>query len=170
MNSADLFVASKIAKRMDRSRIPEPVFESEPGFVELYWKAWELAFEHVLSIPGLPRSPYMDEGFWPDTLWIWDTCFMALFCRYAPDQFPGIESLENFYAPIHDGVKMPLIIQHPDNPPLFAWVEHDYFQFTGDVGHLHWLLKEKQYLQKHYDWFRKAPHGEVTSWGVFLSR
>ena len=158
-------MAASLACGMDRTRMPEPVFESEPGFVELYWKAWELAYAHVLRIPGLAQSPYMDEGFQADTLWIWDTCFMALFCRYAPDQFPGIESLLNFYAPIHDGFKMPLTIQHPDNPPLFAWVEHDYFQFTGDTERLRWLLEEKQYLQKHYEWFQKAPYGEVMPWG-----
>jgi len=165
MKKESQITAPSIAADMDRNRMPEPVFEIEPGFVELYWKAWELAYAHVLSIPGLPQSHYMDEGFQADTLWIWDTCFMALFCRYAPDQFPGIESLQNFYAPIHDGFQMPLIIQHADNPPLFAWVERDYFQFTGDVGRLHWLLEEKQYLQKHYDWFQNAPYGEVMPWG-----
>lgn len=144
--------------------MPEPVFEKEPAFVDLYWKAWELAYAHVLDIPGLPQTPYMDEGFWPDTIWIWDTCFMALFCRYAPDQFPGIESLQNFYEPMHNGVKIPLIIQHPDNPPLFAWVEHDYFQFTGDVNRLRWLLGKERFLQRHYDWFQKATLGRQEPW------
>ena len=78
---------------------------------------------------NLPQSPYIDEAFWNDTIWIWDTAFMVLFCRYAPDVCPGVESLNNFYVPlldknIEEGT-FPLNIQHPDNPPLFAWAEYD---------------------------------------------
>ena len=50
----------------DRSQFPEPVFDREPGFVELYWKACELACAHVLYQPGMPQSPYMDEAFSDD--------------------------------------------------------------------------------------------------------
>ncbi len=153
-------------RRLDRSLVPEPVCESEPGFVDLYWKAWELAFDHVLSQPGIPQSPYMDEGLWPDTIWIWDTCFMGLFCRYSPGQFPGIESLRNFYAPAYGGfpLPMPLITQHPDNPPLFAWVERDYFQLSGDRAHIKQLLEDQQFLQKHYDWFAGLHRGQRVPW------
>ena len=38
----------------------------------------------------------MDEAFRDDTIWIWGTCFMTLFCKYAPAEFPGVESLNNF--------------------------------------------------------------------------
>lgn len=88
---------------LDRSRIPEPVFDQNPDWVEFYWKAWELAWDHVIHRPGAPASPYMDEGFDPDTIWIWDTCFMVHFCKYAPDVFPGIASFDNFYGPLHRG-------------------------------------------------------------------
>ena len=155
--------ANILGAQMDRSRMPEPVFEKEPGFVELYWRAWGLAYAHRLAQPGLPQSPYMDEAFWDDTIWIWDTCFMTLFCRYAPDQFPGIETLNNFYVPLHDGRQIPLTIQHPDNPPLFAWAEYDYFQLTGDIGHLRSLLEQHQYLQKHYHWFEKLTRGNKVA-------
>ena len=137
-----------------RERVPVPVFDQKPELVNLYWKAWELAYEHIKEQPGLPQSPYMDEAFSEDTIWIWDTCFMVLFCKYAPDVFPGVESLNNFYVPLHDDVypegTYPLNIRHPDNPPLFAWVEYDNFAFTGDKNHLQTLLQEKRYLQKHF--------------------
>ena len=55
---------------LDRSKFPEPVFDREPGFVDLYWKACELAHAHILTQPGLPQPRYMDEAFQEDR-----TCF-----------------------------------------------------------------------------------------------
>jgi hypothetical protein len=160
---------------VDRAKFPQPIFDREPGYVDLYWKACDLASAHVLTQPGLPQSPYMDEAFRDDTIWIWDTCFMSLYCRYAPEALPGIQSLSNFYAPIHDGAPMKVggggekpdvtvAIQHPDNPPLFAWVEWQYYQMTGDKDRIKWLLEEKQYLQKHYQWFNALQRGEKFPW------
>ncbi|HPR83573.1 MAG TPA: trehalase family glycosidase [Pontiellaceae bacterium] len=146
-----------------RASVPVPVFEKEPGYVELYWKAWEIAHQKIKTQPGLPQSPYIDEAFWDDTIWIWDTCFMALFCKYAPDEFPGVESLNNFYVPLHDkrynDGAYPLNIQHPDNPPLFAWVEYDNYTITGDRNHVIELLTKTKYLQKHFEWFDQMEPG-----------
>ena len=131
--------------------VPEVIYDARPDFVELYYKAWELAAAHIKTIPGLPVERYMDEACMADRLWIWDTCFMVNFCKYSPDFFPGIQSLDNFYAPLYDGVSSPCMIHHIDNPPLFAWIEYEYYRFTGDQSRIHRNLIEKQYLQKHYD-------------------
>ncbi len=72
---------------LDRSQIPEPILNSEPTMIELYWKAWELAWSHVVKDPRTPQSPYIDEGFDPNINWIWDTCFMAMFCKSSPHYF-----------------------------------------------------------------------------------
>ena len=79
------------------AHIPEPVCDEHPELVDFYHFAWKLADEHVKHIPGMPQSPYMDEAFCHTQIWIWDTCFMSLFCKYAPKFFPGVESLHNFY-------------------------------------------------------------------------
>jgi len=160
-----------------REWVPEPVFEKEPGYVDLYWKAWEQAFDHLASKDGIPQTPYMDEAFSDSHIWIWDTCFMVLFCKYSPDHFPGVETLNNFYEAFHsdkyrDG-SFPLGIRHPDNPPLFAWAEHGNYLFTGDDDHARNLLTETKYLQKHFEWFdqlksgwqfdtKEGPSAEVT--------
>jgi len=144
---------------LDRSLIPEPIFDENPALVDLYWFAWQLAWNHVVEKQGVPQSPYIDEGFDPDTIWIWDTCFMLHFCKYAPTIFPGIESLANFYQPLHDGVASTLKIHHLDNPPLFAWSEYEYARYTGDLTHLKHIL-EAGYLQKHYHFFRTARRGQ----------
>ena len=133
-------------------KVPEPVYDARPDFLKLYRRAWELASEHIdESIKGLPVERHMDEGCMPDRLWIWDTCFMAHFCKYSPEVFPGIESLDNFYKPMYDNVESPCLIHHPDNPPLFAWAEYEYYRFTGDKSRIFRNLVEKKYLQKHYD-------------------
>ncbi len=155
-----------------RSTLPEPLFDEYPGFIDLYWKAWELAWDHVKEIPGMPQTPYMDEGFCDTDIWIWDTCFMALYCKYAPvELYPGYKSLQNFYSVIHDGAELPEIIAQnvpldgpvkagekagikihiADNPPLFAWAEYENAKITGNTGHIKSLLLEKRYLQKHYE-------------------
>ena len=154
------------------SEIPIPVDDERPEYFDFYLEAWKLAAKHVLDLPGMPQTPYMDEAFCDTDVWIWDTCFMTLFCKYAPKSFPGIETLNNFYELLYGTKKYPIIITRnapgwtgetvgkpaqvklhiADNPPLFAWAEYLYVKMTGDLDHIKELLN-KQYLQKHFDWF-----------------
>ena len=149
--------------------VPQPVYAADPSLVELYYKAWELADEHIRYDEGLACPRYMDEGCkdgdGPGTIWIWDTAFMSLFCKYAPAYFPGIASLRNFYEPILDGRASPLRIHHPDNPPLFAWVEYDNYKFTADKAHLDSMVLVNRYLQRYYDYFNTLKPGRELSFG-----
>ncbi|MBN2155328.1 MAG: alpha,alpha-trehalase [Candidatus Lokiarchaeota archaeon] len=154
--SKSKYIRYRIDKQLDKSKLPSPVFEAIPEFIELYWKAWELAWEHVLYREDSPQKFYIDEAMTPDTIWIWDTLFMSLFCKYGYTEFPGIESLNNFYFILHDNKNHPARVQHPDNPPLFAWVEYEYAKLTGDLMRLKWVLEENQYLQKHFEFIEKA--------------
>lgn len=144
---------------LDRSQLPEPVFASNPALVDFYFVAWEQAWDRVVRHPTLPRSPYIDEAFADNTNWIWDTCFMTLFCKYSPDLFPGLESLENFYLGLYEPGDPEVYIQHPDNPPLFAWAEYDNYRFTGDTSRIQTLLNSTQYLQQHYQFFETLQPG-----------
>lgn len=165
VNIPSLKGMEKLSKNVafDKTMVPEPIISDDPAFIDLYYKAWELAYDHIKTQDGLPQSPYMDEAFDPSTIWIWDTCFMVQFCKYAPNVFPGVASLKNFYVPIHDGKDIPLRIEIPDNPPLFAWTEYEYFKFTNDLKHLKDLLLDKAYLQKHYSWFDRTLPGEIIA-------
>ena len=140
--------------------IPDPVYDRRPEFIALYNNAWKIAADHIRHRSGLPAERYMDEGFDPEKLWIWDTCFMVLYCKYSPDFFPGIQSLDNFYLPIHDNVSSPCLIQHPDNPPLFPWVEYEYFRFTANRERVYRILVEKSYLQRHYYFIENIKIGQ----------
>ena len=130
----------------------------------VYLKTWDIAAGRVRKGPdGLVASPYLDENCYEDQIWIWDACFMVMFSKYAPDAYPGKETLSNFYAPIHDSTSSSLRIHFRDNPPLFAWVEYDNFFFTGDDKHIDRVLQEKKYLQKHYHYFQTVPKGDVNN-------
>ncbi|MDE7438507.1 MAG: alpha,alpha-trehalase [Muribaculaceae bacterium] len=151
--TSSTFVQGQIKGDLPKHRLPSPIYSPEPSFVDLYWKAWELAWDRVTYQEGVPQSPYMDENLWEDTIWIWDTEFMVLFCRYAPDVFPGIQSLDNFYKCILDKYPTSLRIQHPDNPPFYSWVEWEYYKMTGDRDRLQKVLIDNRWLQRHYQWF-----------------
>lgn len=153
--------------------VPIPVCEDRPEYLGFYKKAWALAYAHIRDIPGMPQTPYMDEAFCDTQIWIWDTCFMSLFCKYARGVFPGVESLKNFYEVLHGAGRLPKIVpgeREPDwtgatpgvpadikihiadNPPLFALAEYENALMSGDLAHIRELLYESGVLQKHYEW------------------
>ncbi len=153
--------------------IPLPLCEQYPQYEELYKKAWELAFDHIKYIEGMPQNPYMDEAFCHTQVWIWDTCFMTLFCKYAREVFPGVETLNNFYEVLYGGKLLPEVIPPKDepwwtkatpgvpynvrvhiadNPPLFAWAEYENAIMSGDISYIKELLYDRKVLQKHYEW------------------
>lgn len=153
--------------------IPMPICDEHPEYLEFYNKAWELAFDHIKSIPGMPQNPYMDEAFCETQVWIWDSCFMSLFCKYAREVFPGVETFNNFYKVLYEGERLPTImppenepawtlavfgepyeikIDIADNPPLFAWAEYENALMSGDKEYIKELLCERKVLQKHYEW------------------
>ena len=149
--------------------LPVPVYDAHPEYLELYDKAWDLAYSHIDTIPGIPSPVYMDEAHRSDRIWIWDTAFMGHFCKYCPSVFPGVTSLDNFYkillsdqsAPLpqvvgnvycgkDEGKMLPLRIHHADNPPILAWTEYRYAMQTGNKGR---LKKRLPYLQRWYEMF-----------------
>ena len=144
---------------MPKDAVPEVIYDENPGLVELYYAAWQSAWMHIFTCRKAPVSPYMNEGIRCHKIWIWDSCFMAHFCRYAADVFPGIQTLDNFYRVMHDGENTGLKVHIPDNPPLFAWTEYEYFKHTGDTVRIRKILLEHRYLQRHYQWLNELKSG-----------
>ena len=133
--------------------------DSAPELIDFYWKAWEIAWNHIASNLTTPQPLYMDTAFDLSKIWIWDLCFISMYCKYAPAKFPGIQGLDNFYKPIHDHAPTGLLIAHFDMPPLFAWAEYEYARFTGDCSRLPMLLENEQYLLRHYNYIDKIHRG-----------
>lgn len=154
-----------------RDKLPSPILEDKPDWIELYWKTWQLAFNHFKKPPeGSPFvSNYIDEAFAPN-IFQWDTFFMIMFARYAHHIFPSIQSLDNFYCrQYQNGYICREIVEetgadfvfegreHTINPPLFSWAEIENFKITGDKSRFALVLPV---LEKYAEWlenFRKKP-------------
>lgn len=143
-----------------KTEIPKVVYP-DAKMVDLYEKTWEIAADRVRTGPeGLPASPYLDENCYEDQIWIWDTCFMVMFSKYAPAAYPGRQSLDNLYIPIHENTPTPLRIHLRDNPPLFAWIEYNNYTFLKDRDHVREVMEDKKYLQRHFDFFNTVAYGD----------
>lgn len=157
-----------------RGLLPIPVIASEPGWLEMYWFCWKEAFTK-LKTPQ-PNSPfvanYIDEAFAPQ-IFQWDTHFMIQFWKYAHHIFPSIESHDNFYVcqdkdgyicrEIREADGSNFFFQGKDNtinPPLFAWVEYEYYKITGDDSrfariipvmerYLEWIENNRKHGSRH---------------------
>ena len=131
--------------------IPEVIIDAEPEFSEFYDLAWKLAWDHIYESDHVPFSPYLSEGCGINRVWIWDSCFMGMFCRYALNSFPGRATLDNLYALLYHP-EFPICIHHLDNPPLFAWIEWMYYQMDPDKKRLAEVLPKLIY---HYDFLEQ---------------
>lgn len=162
----------------NKSKLPQPILDSNKELVALYWKAWELAFEHYKIPPkGSPFvSNYIDEAFSP-SIFQWDTVFMIMFARYAHNIFPAIQSLDNFYSRQYENGYICREIQEADgkdfvyegrqntiNPPLFTWAEIESYKLTGDKSRFAAVLPP---LEKYAEWLEKYRKKENTKHNLY---
>lgn len=160
---------------------PQPILPAHSDWVELYWKAWELAVQNIAH--GTPQNgfaeSYVSDAF-SDNIFQWDTCFIVQFARYGSHCLPVLPALDNFYRK-----------QEPDgyicreyrgcngaalwskgsadavNPPLFAWAEWGYYQISDDLDRLREVWPG---LIAHYRWLAPRQRNEnglywSTTWG-----
>jgi len=161
-----------------RDKLPSPILENNPELIELYWKTWQLAFDHYKNPPqGSPFvSSYIDEAFAPN-IFQWDTFFMIMFARYANHIFPAIQSLDNFYCRQYEnGYICREIVEatgedfvfegreHTVNPPLFSWAEMENFKITGDKSRFEIVIPV---LEKYAVWLEKFRKKENTKHNLY---
>ncbi|MDR2463739.1 MAG: hypothetical protein LBD30_08185 [Verrucomicrobiales bacterium] len=148
-----------------RDQLPAPILDGRPELVVMYWRCWELAYQHL-------RQPKPDSGFVSNYLdaafngdiFQWDTIFMMMFARYGHAQFPAIQSLDNFYARQHASGYICRQVRTNGrdkyyvgpassvNPPLFSWAEVESFHLTGDKSRFAAVLPV---LEKYVEWLNK---------------
>jgi hypothetical protein len=145
--------------------VPTIIYDEQPGYVDLYNAAWDMARAKITA--GKTENgfvtAYMDEGF-NNHIYQWDTCFMMFFGIYGGDDFPAMNSLDNFYVKQRSngyicrvqnedtgGDYDPSLSDPSVNPPLYAWIEWNYFRVTGDDSRLLWALT---HLDKYYQWLK----------------
>jgi glycogen debranching enzyme len=151
-----------------KNKIPNPILDSDPGWLDMYWKCWELAMNKAKKpYPGSPFvSNYIDEAF-SDNIFQWDTHFMLMFWNYIYYIFPAIESHDNFYCRQHTDGYICREIHEQDgedfyydgeknntltntiNPPLFPWVEYEYYKISGEHSRFKLIIPV---LEKYGDW------------------
>jgi hypothetical protein len=109
-----------------REQLPSPVLGERPEWIAMYWKAWELAFRNFHEPrPGSHLvSRFIDAAF-NDDIFLWDTCFMSMFCNVAHPLVPGIGSLDNFYARQHQDGEISREIVRATGADYRAWINRE---------------------------------------------
>lgn len=109
-----------------KSQLPSPIYDEKPLWIDLYWKAWELAFKnfHEPTPESGFVSQFIDAAF-NDNIFLWDTCFMTMFCNLAHPLVPGISSLDNFYIKQHESGEICREIQRQSGLDFIYWANKE---------------------------------------------
>jgi hypothetical protein len=118
-----------------RAKLPSPIFDENPLYVQMYWKTWALAFRnfHEPATNSGFVSQFIDAAF-NKNIFLWDTCFMTMFCNYAHPLVPGIGSLDNFYAKQHDDGEICREINRASGNDFGPWVNLEGRDLFSDWG------------------------------------
>jgi hypothetical protein len=109
-----------------KDKLPLPIYEQEPLYVEMYWKTWDLAFRNFYEPP--PGSGYVSQfidAAFNQNIFLWDTCFLTMFCNYGHPLVPGICSLDNFYAKQHADGEICREIDRQAGTDFGPWVNQE---------------------------------------------
>lgn len=112
--------------RETKEKLPSPIFDENSLYVQMYWKTWELGFRNFhepTPKSGFP-SQFIDAAF-NQNIFLWDTCFLTMFCNYAHPSVPGIGSLDNFYAKQHDDGEICREINRTSGIDFEGWINRE---------------------------------------------
>jgi hypothetical protein len=109
-----------------RDRLPNPIYDENPLYVQMYWKTWELGFRNFYEPkPGSGFvSQFIDAAF-NENIFLWDTCFLTMFCNYGHPLVPGIGSLDNFYTKQYEDGEICREINRTTGRDFTQWVNAD---------------------------------------------
>ena len=171
MKPAALPPAAMWPRGASRGDVPRPFWSGHSDAVECYFHAFARTGGAYLRLPdegsGFVR-PYAYTPF-GSSVFMWGTCFISMYGRYAGHVFPFIDALDNFYAhqdsdgfiprqiDIHTGES---VFEKNDLSSLggniMAWAEWRSFEWTGDTNRLARvyprLLAFHRYMRRHRTW------------------
>ncbi|MHC4329451.1 MAG: hypothetical protein ACYSWW_15165, partial [Planctomycetota bacterium] len=127
-----------------KDKLPSPIYDEDPNYVRCYWKAWELAFRNFHE--PAPQSGYVSQfidAAFNQNIFLWDTCFLTMFCNYAHPYVPGICSLDNFYAKQHEDGEICREINRTTGKDFEPWVNREGRQLFSRWGYA-WEKGQKQ--------------------------
>lgn len=153
-----------------RAQLPKPVLPEQNKWLEMYWRAWEIAWSHL-------RQPKAKSGFvanfidtaFNDHAFMWDSAFMTQFGVYGRRAFDFQGTLDNFYAKQHDDGYICREINTYDGydyfypfdpngtgPNVLAWAEWRSFRHTRDeerLARVFWpLMALHEWFRAHRTW------------------
>jgi hypothetical protein len=149
-----------------RELLPEPFWAGHRHAVDCYWKVWEIAFRNLRN--PTPEngfiSPYIDTAF-NGNLFMWDSAFILMFCRYGRRAFNFQRTLDNLYCKQHadgficreiretDGSDCFMRFDPPaTGPDTLAWAEWEYYANFGDRQRLAQVFPA---LMAYHQWMRR---------------
>lgn len=106
-----------------KDKLPSPYIGAKPGWTECYWYAARILFRntHKPAQSSGFVSDFVDAAFNKD-IFMWDTCFMTLFCNMFHKYVPGICSLDNFYCKQFDDGEIPREMVRETGKDFLLWV------------------------------------------------
>ena len=81
----------------NRNSLPEPVFEGHEDWVQLYYSAWETAFNNVEYVRKEGWKPQLTCMPGVGVIWQWDSCFMTFITNYSNGTLNALNNLDNLY-------------------------------------------------------------------------
>ncbi len=139
-----------VVYRYEKEKLPQPIFEGREDWIDLYYKAWEIAFENVDYVNKEGWKPILTCMPGVGVTWQWDSCFMTFITNYSNGTFSAFNNLDNLYR-LRDKesgyISMAYRIQEEVpaygeriNPPLYAWVEWEHYLISGDSSRFEAVL------------------------------
>jgi len=122
--------------------IPLPYIVSHPAWTSCYQYALKILFKNIHK-PNAGTgfvSNFIDAAFNKD-IFLWDTCFMSMFCNLLSPFIPGICSLDNFYCKQFDDGEIPREMVRDTGKDFLLWTNrfhaplysqfHNHYKFRG---------------------------------------
>lgn len=130
--------------------LPKPYVVGHPEWTDLYYRAWELAFQNVEYIDKPGWKPQMTCMPGVNTIWQWDSCLMAFITNYANGTISALNNLDNLYRLRRESdgymsMAYRINTELPAwpgriNPPLMAWAEWEAYCVSGNADRLTSIL------------------------------
>lgn len=164
-----------------KQELPRPIWDGHGDHIDTYYKAWEIAFRNLKK--PLPNtgfvSNYIDTAF-NNHIFMWDSCFILLFGKYANKIFCFQNTLNNFYSHQHrDGYICRAISEElgtdrftrydpsGTGPEIMPWCEWEYYLNFNDKERLSKvfppLMAYHRWMKEHFTW-RDGSYFS-TGWG-----
>ena len=126
----------------DKSKLPRPLINGKEDYIDLYYKAWELAFKNIEYIDKEGWKPILTCMPGVGVIWQWDSCIMTFITNYSNGTLSAFNNLDNLYRLRRESdgfMAMAYNIEkeceeYPGriNPPLMAWAEWEHYLISGD--------------------------------------